>query len=298
MIRGARAPSRTGRHPTPAIVASTMRIRISHSIAYAYDEPVRQLTQILRLTPRDHDGQHVMSWRIEPTVDGRLRSGQDPYGNICHTFSADGPISALTIQADGVVETIDMAGVVRGAAERVPPDVFRRETLLTAPDDALRAFAIDATGGDAAPLAKLHALSEALHAEMACDRSGLRTGIGSAAAFAAREGIPQDLAHVFVTCARQLGFPARYVSGYVAASDILPVAGGAHAWAEAHLEDYGWIGFDCANGLCPTDTHVRIATGLDFADAAPIRGARQGGSGENLAVTVSTRAAAGRQVSQ
>lgn len=275
-----------------------MRIKISHSITYAYDEPVRQLTQILRLTPRDHDGQHVMSWRIEPNIDGRLRAGQDPYGNIVHTFSADGSISSMSIQVDGVVETIDLAGIVRGAIERVPPDVFRRDTLLTAPDDALREFAVMATRDDAAPLAKMHALTEALHAELACDRSGKRTGVGAAAAFTAREGIPQDLAHVFMTCARQLGLPARYVSGYVAASDALPLAEGAHAWAEVHLDDYGWIGFDCANGLCPIDTHVRIAAGLDFADAAPVRGARKGGSGENLAVSVTARAAGGRQANQ
>ena len=48
-----------------------MRIRISHTIGYEYAEPARHITQILRLTPRDHDGQHVMSWRIEPNVDGR-----------------------------------------------------------------------------------------------------------------------------------------------------------------------------------------------------------------------------------
>jgi transglutaminase-like putative cysteine protease len=275
-----------------------MRIKISHSITYAYDEPVRQLTQILRLTPRDHDGQHVMSWRIEPNIDGRLRAAQDPYGNLIHTFYAEGPISGLSIQVNGAVETTDLAGVVRGAIERVPPDVFRRDTLLTAPDDALREFAVTATRNDAAPLAKMHALTEALHAELACDRSGQRTGIGAAAAFAAREGIPQDLAHVFMTCARQLGLPARYVSGYVAASDALPQAEGAHAWAEVHLDDYGWIGFDCANGLCPIDTHVRVAAGLDFADAAPVRGARKGGSGENLAVSVTARVAGGQQTNQ
>ncbi|WP_439496824.1 transglutaminase family protein [Bosea sp. (in: a-proteobacteria)] len=275
-----------------------MRIRISHSITYAYDEPARQITQILRLTPRDHDGQHVMSWRIEPNIDGRLRTGQDPFGNITHTFYADGPISGMSIQVDGEIETIDLAGVVRGAIERVPPEVFRRDTLLTAPDDALRDFAVAATRNDAAPLAKMHALTEALHAALSCDRSGQRTGVGAAAAFAARNGIPQDLTHVFMTCARQLGLPARYVSGYVAHAEALPDAEGAHAWAEVHLDDYGWIGFDCANGLCPIDTHVRIAAGLDFADAAPVRGARKGGSGENLAVLVSARDTNGRFAGQ
>jgi transglutaminase-like putative cysteine protease len=275
-----------------------MRIRISHSISYAYAEPARLITQILRLTPRDHDGQHVMSWRIEPTVDGRLLAGQDPHGNIMHTFSADGPISTLAIQVGGLIETTDLAGVVRGGVERVPPDVFRRETLLSAADAALRGFATEATRNEATPLARMHALMDALHAEMTCLEPADRTGIGAARAFADRSGIAQDVAHVFMACARHLGQPARYVSGYVAESDDLPHANGAHAWAEAYLDDYGWIGFDCANGLCPIDTHVRIATGLDFSEAAPVRGARKGGSGENLAVLVSARQTHDRHANQ
>lgn len=275
-----------------------MRIRISHSIGYAYAEPARHITQILRLTPRDHDGQHVMSWRIEPNIDGRLRAAQDPHGNVIHTLYVDGPISELSIQIDGLIETTDLAGVVRGGIERVPSEVYRRDTMLTAPNDELRSFTREATQGAGTPLSHMHALMEALHAELACVPASGRTGIGAAAAFAAREGIAQDLAHVFMTCARELGMPARYVSGYVAQSDALPHAGGAHAWAEVHLDDYGWIGFDCANGLCPIDTHVRVAAGLDFADAAPIRGARKGGEGENLAVLVSAREAGSRVANQ
>jgi transglutaminase-like putative cysteine protease len=275
-----------------------MRIRISHSISYAYVEPARLITQILRLTPRDHDGQHVMSWRIEPTVDGRIRAGHDPYGNVTHTFSADGPISSLSIEVAGLIETTDLAGVVRGGVERVPPEVFRRDTLLSAPDEALRNFAVTATHAETTQLGRMHALMDALHDEMTCHETADRTGIGAAAAFAARAGIAQDLAHVFMACARQLGHPARYVSGYVARSDDLPHGNGAHAWAEAYLDDYGWIGFDCANGLCPIDTHIRVAAGLDFAEAAPVRGARQGGNGERLAVRVSAIEAGARQTNQ
>jgi transglutaminase-like putative cysteine protease len=272
-----------------------MRIRISHSIAYAYAEPARHITQILRLTPRDHDGQHVMSWRIEPTVDGRMRAGQDAHGNITHTFSADGPISALSIEVSGLIETIDLAGVVRGGHERVPPQVFQRETLLSAPDEAIRGFAEEVTRSETKPLGKMHALMDALHAEMTCHETAERVGIGAARAFAARAGIAQDLAHVFMACSRHLDLPARYVSGYVADGAELKHADGAHAWAEIHLDDYGWIGFDCANGLCPIDTHVRIASGLDYSDAAPVRGARKGGDGEQLSVLISAQQAnAGR----
>jgi transglutaminase-like putative cysteine protease len=268
-----------------------MRIRISHSIAYSYAEPVRQLRQVLRLTPRDHDGQHVMSWRIAPSIDGRLHAGQDPFGNLTHDFSADGPIEHYAIEINGLVETVDLAGVVRGVVEKVPPDVFMRETRLTQANDALRSLADKAAGREGSDLTKLHALLEVIQGEIRCVPTADRIGIGAAACAEAGEGIPQDIAHLFMTCARLLGAPARYVSGYVAASDTLPHADGAHAWAEAYLPDYGWIGFDAANGLCPIDTHVRVATGLDFADAAPVRGARTGGQAESLLVEVSAQAA-------
>jgi len=275
-----------------------MRIRISHTIGYDYAEPARHITQILRLTPRDHDGQHVMSWRIEPSVDGRLRATQDAHGNIVHSFYAEGPISSLSIRIDGLIETIDLAGVVRGGLERVPCDVYRRETLLTGQDEALRSFAEEVTAGAATPLSQMHALMAAVGERMNCVDASGRSGVGAVAAFAAQEAIAQDIAHVFMACARHLGMPARYVSGYVAQSDDLPHGNGAHAWAEVHLDDYGWIGFDCANGLCPIDTHVRVAVGLDFADAAPVRGSRQGGEGENLNVLVSAHEAEGRFANQ
>ncbi|WP_332693801.1 transglutaminase family protein [Bosea sp. (in: a-proteobacteria)] len=275
-----------------------MRIRISHSIAYAYAEPVRQLRQVLRLTPRDHDGQHVMSWRIEPNIDGRLRTGQDPFGNLVHDFSADGPIENYAIAINGMVETVDLAGVIRGVVEKVPPAVFMRDTRLAEPSAALREFADKAGSQGGSDLSRLHALMEAVHDHVDCVPTGERVGIGANACLEAREGIPQDVAHVFMTCARALGAPARYVSGYVAESETLPHAGGAHAWAEAYLPDYGWIGFDCANGLCPIDTHIRVAAGLDYADAAPVRGARTGGNGESLLIEVRAQAARPRQQGQ
>jgi len=275
-----------------------MRIRISHAIAYDYAEPARHITQVLRLTPRDHDGQHVMSWRIEPSVDGRLRASKDAHGNIVHGFYVEGPISSLSIRIEGLVETLDLAGAVRGDAERVPCEVYLRDTLLTAQDDALRGFADETAAGAGTPLSQMHALMAAVGDRIDCVDASGRQGVGAVEAFAAGQAIAQDIAHVFMACARHLGLPARYVSGYVAQSDSLPHANGAHAWAEVHVDGYGWIGFDCANGLCPIDTHVRVAVGLDYADAAPVRGSRQGGEGENLHVAVTARESEGRFANQ
>ncbi len=59
-----------------------------------------------------------------------------------------------------------------------------------------------------------------------------------------------------------------------------------HAWAEAYVENLGWVGFDPTNGISTTDAHVRVAVGLDYLGAAPVRGTRYGGSGETLKVAV------------
>jgi transglutaminase-like putative cysteine protease len=103
-------------------------------------------------------------------------------------------------------------------------------------------------------------------------------------AFGARAGVCQDHAHIFVACCRRLSVPARYVSGYLGTEADGRMA--SHAWAEAWLEGEGWRSYDIANRLRPAGRHVRVAVGLDYLDACPVRGFRRGGIGESLEVEV------------
>ncbi len=96
----------------------------------------------------------------------------------------------------------------------------------------------------------------------------------------------QDLTHIFIAAARELGFPARYVGGYFHRNDGVTRQQAGHAWAEAFIPSFGWVAFDPANGICATDAHVRVAVGLDYLGAAPVRGTRYGGGVETLAVSV------------
>ncbi|MGJ3262291.1 MAG: transglutaminase family protein, partial [Salinarimonas sp.] len=198
-----------------------MRIRIEHETTYSYEEPARGLIQVLRLTPRAHVGQHVVRWRIEPSLDGALRQSEDALGNVIHRFAAETAGEALTIRVAGVVETDETHGVVRGAVERAPDLYFLRTTPMTAASDALAAFASDVAGETvrADPLAALHAVNAALAERMTMERGPADAAVGAADAFAAERGLPQDLAHAFVACARHLGIPARNVSGYLHGSD-------------------------------------------------------------------------------
>lgn len=261
-----------------------MRIRISHATTYHYDTPPASVTQMLRLTPRNYDGQYVASWRIDLSQDCLLHQHEDAFGNITHAFTADGPFAALTVAVEGEVETLETHGVVTGAVERFPPSLYLRETSLTEPDPAIVELAQGARAADT--LGTLHKLLSALHAEMTFDTDPTQTTTTAAEAFKLRRGVCQDITHIFIAAARQIGIPARYIGGHFYRADGVIAQDAGHAWAEAHVEKLGWVGFDPTNGISTTDSHVRVAAGLDYLGAAPVRGTRYGGSGETLKVAV------------
>jgi len=264
-----------------------MRLRIAHSIVHRYEPPASGVIQVLRLTPRNHEGQYVISWRIDISGDARLNAHEDAFGNLTHVFAADGPLAEVSIKVDGEIETQNTNGIVRGTLERFPASLFLRDTPLTEADAAIRAFALDvraANGGNT--LAELHGLLNRLHDEMICEHDPARPPTATASeTFARQRGVSRDLTHMFLGAARSLQIPARYIAGYLCDSGAEQENGG-HAWAEAYVAGLGWVGFDAANCVCPTDAYVRIAVGLDALGAAPVRGTRYGTGEETLAVAI------------
>lgn len=264
-----------------------MRIHVSHATTYRYDVPPTGVIQMLRLTPRNHDGQYVVNWRVDLSEECLLHQHEDAFGNISHSFTAEGPFRELSVAVEGEVDTQDTQSVVSGAVERFPPGLFLRETALTQPDAAIVDFADSAratAGSD--QLALLHGLMIALNREMTFDTDPTHTATTAAEAFTLRRGVCQDLTHIFIAAARQLGIPARYVGGHFYRVDGVTAQDAGHAWVEAYVEHLGWVGFDPTNGIGITEAHVRVAIGLDYLGAAPVRGTRFGGGGETLKVAV------------
>jgi transglutaminase-like putative cysteine protease len=262
-----------------------MRIRIRHETSYRYLEPAKFAIQQLRLTPRNYDGQHIKSWRIDIDRDCRLIASEDAFGNIVHRFTAEGPFESITTMVEGDVTTFDTAGVASGAPERFPPTLYLRQTPLTAPSPAIVDFAHAAAANEGSALGSLHALLASIYEKMTFDLDATHAATTAAEVFEKKKGVCQDFAHLFVACARAIGAPARYVSGYYLRSDRSAQVAG-HAWAEAFVDDLGWVGFDPAHGVSPGEHHVRMAVALDYLSAAPIRGAHFGGAGETMEVKV------------
>jgi transglutaminase-like putative cysteine protease len=264
-----------------------MRIRIWHDTTYSYSWPVTGVIQTLRLTPRSTQGQYVMGWRIDVSADCPLSYHVDAFGNLTHTLSADGPLTQLVVHVEGEAEIEDTNGVVKGTVEPFPPSLFLRETPLTEMTEEIQTFARDVTAQVAQePLPMLHALLDTLPQTITFDADPTHVHTTAAEAFALKRGVCQDISHIFIASARSLGIPARYVSGYFHRADGMNEQQAGHAWAEAYVDGLGWVGFDATNGVCPTDAHLRVAVGLDYLSAAPVRGSRIGGDGEGLDVRI------------
>ncbi|MBV9288961.1 MAG: transglutaminase family protein [Hyphomicrobiales bacterium] len=259
-----------------------MRIRISHEMIHRYAPAARMLIQSLRLTPHGFDSQYVLGWRIGADIDSALRQSEDAHGNVVTTFSHHGaPIERLTVSASGEIQTTDAAGVVRGAVERLPAEMYLRESPLARANGALRAFATQATTGARDPLDAMHRLMGALHGAMGQALDDADNPESAAEAFALGRGRAREFAHIFIACARFLGIPARFVSGYRAAD--AGEAPGAHCWAEAHVPRLGWVAFDGFACICADARYARVAVGFDARDGCFARTAH--GAGDDTAET-------------
>jgi len=268
-----------------------MLLSILHVTRYTYATPSRYAILALRLTPPSFEGQQVVDWQIRTAGIDAVQPFRDGFGNLVHLVTDATEHSETLIIAKGVVETRDTSGIVSGLREQAPARVFLRETPATTIDDSIRDIARSAGGGK--DIGGLHALMHAVRD--AVDYETGQTGAETTAseALLKKKGVCQDHAHIFIAASRSIGVPARYVSGYLLAGSDGPYEAN-HAWAEACVDGLGWVGFDIANRICPTESYVRLATGLDARSAAPVRGTRHGTAHENLDVIAEVQ----QQISQ
>lgn len=265
-----------------------MRLSVRHTTAYQYDLPMRFVTQSHRVTPGDHAGQKVISWQVKAQGAAFGAAFRDGAGDYINTMTVEGPIERIEVLIEGIVETNDTAGVLRGWYETIWPKAFLRETAATKPDLALSDLArsVSARASADGVLAIAHALAEAVSDAVAYRPGVTDMRTSAVEALAAGEGVCQDHAHVLITLAHAVGLPARYVTGYLYADPDEEIGSAGHAWAEIFVEDLGWVGFDSANQCCPDERYIRLGSGHDAFSAAPIRGVARGGSAEALDVDV------------
>ena len=283
-----------------------MRYRIVHRTAYRYGEPVHESFNQVRLRPVTGDSQNCLDFRLTIDPPATVTTFRDYYGNAVHDFGVPYPHDHLCVEATSDVLTFALAGQPLAGPSGMELD---RSPLLAAlvadleVADEHAEFLIPST------YVGLDPASEALAGTLLARDSGttaygflVRAGshirerfnyrLGAttvhstvADVIAGGSGVCQDFAHLLISLCRHVGLPARYVSGYL--GDVT-LSAASHAWAEAWVPPYGWVGFDATAGAPCTGRHVKVAVGRDYADVAVVRGTYRGSGDASLEVTVTS----------
>ena len=262
-----------------------MRLRVDHETRYTYDAPVAYGLQQVRMRPKDSRGQKVLDWTI--TVEGGASElcYDDHNGNRVDLIGIEPGRTEISIRCVGLVENTEGDGVLGKHQGFLPLWHFKRSSELTLAGEGVRKLVAGLGDCDIAQVSTGHALSTAILDTVGYEGGNTHSGTTAEEAITGGTGVCQDHAHIFCSAARLMGLPARYVSGYLMMNDRVE-QDASHAWAEAYFEGLGWVGFDVSNGYSPDERYIRVATGIDFREAAPIKGMRMGGSDEGVLVTL------------
>ena len=260
-----------------------MRLAIRHTTRYRYAEPVVHGLQRLRLTPKETQGQRIVEWAIEYVGAREELAYDDQNHNHVTLVSVDEGARDVVITCRGTVDTEDKAGVIGRHAGHLPLWAFLGQTDLTRPGPRIRQLVAAVGRSDEGVVPTLHALSTTIRERVAYETGQTHVHTTAEEAIVAGYGVCQDHAQIFIAAARAMEVPARYVSGYLMMNDRIEQEA-THAWAEAWVQGLGWVGFDVSNGISPDPRYVRVATGRDYRDAAPIAGISFGSVSEHLTV--------------
>lgn len=271
-----------------------MHLAIEHTTRYQFAEPVAYALQRLRLLPKETRGQKILDWTVDYEGVTEELSYEDNNCNHVTLVSVAPDTHEVVIRCRGTLLTEDNAGVHGAHSGHMPLWSFASQTPITMPGQKLRGMVSTLRRDAVDPLDQLHALSERVLELVAYEVGYTGAQTTAEEALELGRGVCQDHAHIFIGGARLLGIPARYVSGYLMLEDRIDQEA-THAWAEAHVPGLGWVGFDVSNGISPDARYVRVATGRDYKEAAPITGVSFGGIEEDLHVHLAVTRQCGAQ---
>jgi transglutaminase-like putative cysteine protease len=284
-----------------------MRYRVQHHTQYEYTSFVSLSHNQMRLSPRVLDYQ-LVDWpklvvTPEPTFQ---RAWVDGFGNRTHFFSMEQTHRTMEVMAESVIERhapkVDIKNAIawNKLAEhlRHPQDRHDVEAAqflfdsryAKASDEVYRYAEPSFTPGLSIQEATAD-LTRRIHKEFQYDALATQVSTPTITVLRNRRGVCQDFAHLQIACLRSFGLPARYVSGYLlthppAGQPKLVGSDASHAWISVYAGNGVWIDFDPTNNLVPTNEHITIGWGRDYADICPIQGVLIGGGHSTLKVSV------------
>jgi transglutaminase-like putative cysteine protease len=266
-----------------------MKLSVVHETHYKYSSPVPLSHQLLHLTPRDLPWQKCTAHKLTVAPQPAEREERDDYyGNRTVRVLLATPHDELLVRAESEVDVQPRA---QAAALPGEPGEFVYESPHVETWRELADYAAKSSAQGRPALEVATDLMRRIHRDFKFDRTATSVSTPLRQVMKQRSGVCQDFAHLMIGCARCLGLPARYVSGYILTRPPpgrprLVGADASHAWASIHMDNQGWVDLDPTNDVVVGDEHVTLAWGRDFADVTPMRGVILGGGEQQLAVRV------------
>ena len=274
-----------------------MEYTIDHKTTYVYHESVDQSYTVVHLQPRSDPNQFCTRYALEVSPVSRVFSYADRFGNDVQHFAIMPGHTELAITAHSNVVTLlpaeppspDGATRMLLEADSRLPELYDylHESAYVHFTPAVDRFAEEVAAPGEEIGAWCHEVSRHIHNSFSYDTGATTVRTEVDEALERRGGVCQDYAHIMIATLRRAGIPARYVSGYIfrGESNVLG-AEASHAWCEAFLPPFGWVGFDPTNDRIINDHFVKVAFGRDYKDVSPVRGIYRGSKKSEMSVNV------------
>jgi len=260
-----------------------------------YQGPVRASYNEARMTPRTLPRQSVLDAEVRADIPVPIWTYRDYWGTEVCSFDIQAPHEELEVLTRATVETRPAKKPGRPLSwaalrERVTDGElleYLRPTTRTAVTGELAETARQRTA-DANPLEAAREIVSWVNQRVAYVPGATEVQTGAQEAWDMGEGVCQDMAHLTVALLREVGLPARYVSGYLhpmaGAKPGDEMEGESHAWVEYWNGE--WIACDPTNLAQVGERHVVVAVGRDYGDVPPLKGIYRGAPNSRMQVTV------------
>lgn len=257
---------------------------IKHITKYSYSNPVIDGANLIRLHPINDDYQTVVSHFISVTNNPFVETYTDFYNNKVGTFLISEPHDELSIISEIEVitfdrlfpdDTIDIKtqwDEIKSRKYDAEIFDFLKHVSFSGSDDILNLIKEKNLTGKTPFKAALE-LCEYVYTNFKYIKGITNVDSTLDDVWDLKAGVCQDFTNILMQMVRMCGIPARYVSGYICPTDDISRGEGAtHAWIEAYIPFYGWLGLDPTNNAIANENHVRLAVGRNYADCSPVKG--------------------------
>ncbi|MCW3108701.1 MAG: hypothetical protein JWQ09_3207 [Segetibacter sp.] len=272
--------------------------KLKHITRYSYASPVIDCTNQIMLYPVIDDRLEVKKHEITISNDPEIEVFVDYFGNRVGAFSVIKPHTELLIESTAEVFTkpvlVPMDEMPADDQWKLLDDIkdgidffdYLKQEQFESSEDAKETLNAIINPADK-PLKTALVLSEYVYDNFTYKKGVTNIETPIVEIWNLKAGVCQDFAHMLLVMLRMFKIPARYVSGYICPKESgVRGEGATHAWVEAYIPFFGWLGLDPTNNCIVTDGHVKIAVGRNFADCTPVKGTYKGSGEHTLEVTV------------